>query len=73
MQLLRGTQFHDSGNGTDIAKTIVTLQHASGYKYGRNFFFVDMIKSDSADNNAGEVYGEYRHTLSISKIGDMDW
>lgn len=73
ISLLRGTRFHDNGNNIDIAKTIITLQHASGYKYGRNFFFVDMIKSDSADNNAGEVYVEYRHTLSISKIGDMDW
>ena len=37
IQLLRGTRFHDNGNDVDIAKTIVTLQHASGHAYGRNF------------------------------------
>jgi nucleoside-specific outer membrane channel protein Tsx len=73
VSLLRGTKFHDNGNDIDISKTILTLQHASGYKYGRNFLFVDFIKSGSADNNYGEVYGEYYHNLSLSKVGGMDW
>lgn len=68
ISLLHGTKYHDNGNDTDIGKTIITLQHASGYQYGRNFFFVDMFKSNGADNNNGEVYGEYYHTLSWSKL-----
>lgn len=32
-----------------------------------------MIKSDSEDNKYGEVYGEYYHTLSLSKVGGKDW
>lgn len=73
IQLLTGNRFHDNGNDVNIGKTILTLQHASGYKYGRNFFFVDMVKSNSKDNNAGEVYGEYYHTLSVAKVGGLDW
>lgn len=73
ISVLHGKKFHDNDNDVDIAKTIVTLQHASGYKYGRNFFFVDMIKSDGADNHAGEVYGEYYHTLSVTKLAGKDW
>jgi nucleoside-specific outer membrane channel protein Tsx len=59
-------------NSTDVRKSIVTLQHASGYKYGRNFFFIDMLvseKNDPTDGGSnGEVYGEYYHSLSLSKI-----
>lgn len=67
IQLLHGTRFHDVGNDVDTTKNILTLQHASGYKYGSNFFFVDMLKSGENDENAAEVYGEYYHTLSLSK------
>lgn len=73
IQLLHGNEYHDNGNDTDIGKTIVTLQHASGYKYGRNFFFVDLLKSDAADNNHGEVYAEYYHTLSLTRLAGADW
>ncbi len=34
---------------------------------------MDTIKSDSKDNNDGAVYGEYYHTLSIAKVGGLDW
>jgi hypothetical protein len=73
VQLLHGEKFHDNGNDVDISKTILTLQHASGYKYGRNFFFVDMVKSDDKDNDAAEIYGEAYTTFSGSKIGGLDW
>lgn len=69
---LRGTQFRDNGNDAEFGKSIITIQHASGYKYGRNFFFIDLVKSDAGDNKAGEVYGEYYHTLSLSKLGAFD-
>lgn len=73
IQYLYGSKFHDVSNDVDTAKSIITLQHASGYKYGRNFFFVDMLKSDSTDGRYGEIYGEYYHTLSISKLQGQDW
>jgi len=63
-----GTRFEEPFNPDHVTKNIVTLQHASGYKWGRNFFFVDFLKSDSADDNAGEVYGEWYTNLSLSKV-----
>ena len=42
--------------GGDTDTLTVTLQHASGWKYGDNFFFVDWLM---ADNDTRDVYGEW--------------
>ena len=58
-------------NNNDVTKSYLTLQHASGYKYGRNFFFVDLLKSEKNDpqggGSYGEVYSEGYTSLSLSK------
>jgi hypothetical protein len=61
---------------TKIKKWIVDLQHASGFKYGTNFFNVDFLQSNHNDPAGGvpgntgaqEVYGVYRNTLDFTKI-----
>jgi hypothetical protein len=70
-----GTTFAEPFNNTDIAKNIFNFNHVSGYKYGTNFFNVDMLLSDSKDpagagstNGAQEVYIVYRHTLDLEKV-----
>lgn len=70
-----GTKFAEPFNTQDIAKRIFSLTHASGYKYGSNFFNVDGLLSDdkdpaSAGSSAGahEVYLVYRHTLDLGKV-----
>jgi nucleoside-specific outer membrane channel protein Tsx len=70
-----GRDFAEPFNPNDIRKTIVALTHASGYKYGSNFFNADFLVSDSKDpagagstNGAHEVYIVYRHTLDLEKI-----
>ena len=70
-----GTQFAEPFNANAIAKDIVNLNHASGYKYGSNFFNADLLMSDSKDpggagatNGAQEVYVVYRHTLDLGKV-----
>ncbi len=70
-----GTQFHEPFNNNNITKNILDLQHAGGYKYGKQFFNVDFLMSNSKDPasgnaNAGaqEVYAVYRNTVSMSKI-----
>lgn len=73
VQLLRGTQFRDESNNTHNSRTIMTLQHASGYKYGRNFFFVDAAKVRDTSDNFEELYFEYYHTLSYTKVAGADW
>ena len=67
-QFLYGTEFQEPFNPNNVTKSIVTLQNASGFKYGRTFFFVDFLKSDQQGDSAGEVYGEFYPTFSLSKI-----
>lgn len=71
-----GTRFAEPFNNEDIAKTIIAVTHASGYKYGTNFFNADVLLSDSKDpkdgvpgaSGAQEVYLVYRHLLDIGKV-----
>lgn len=70
-----GKKFAEPFGTNDITKNIFNLNHVSGYKYGTNFFNVDMLLSDSKDpsafgsgNGAHEVYVVYRHTLDIEKV-----
>jgi nucleoside-specific outer membrane channel protein Tsx len=58
-------------NDTDVTKLYLTLQHASGHRLGRNFFFVDIINStqnDPAGGSYGEIYSEGYSSLSLSKL-----
>ena len=75
-----GTKFREPYNPDDITKTIVDLQHASGYKYGTNFFNVDLLMSDHHDpasptSSAGaqEAYIVYRHFLDAGKVMGRDF
>jgi nucleoside-specific outer membrane channel protein Tsx len=70
-----GTDFAEPFNANDIAKNIVNLNHVSGYKYGSNFFNVDLLLSDKKDpssagasTGAQEAYVVYRHTLDLAKV-----
>ncbi len=71
----QGSKFAEPFNANDIAKNILNLNHASGYKYGSNFFNADVLLSDSKDpagagstNGAQEIYVVYRHTLDLAKV-----
>jgi nucleoside-specific outer membrane channel protein Tsx len=75
-----GTQFSEPYNPNSIAKNIFDLNHVSGYKYGINFFHVDVLLSDSNDpasakstNGAQEIYVIYRHTLDLGKVMDRSF
>lgn len=74
-----GKSFGEPYIPEDISKNIFNLTHASGYKYGTNFFNVDLLLSDDKDplsptssNGAHEVYVVYRHTLDFSKVSGQD-
>ncbi len=53
---------------------ILTLQHASGWKYGENFFFVDMTCCDGSAANR-DIYLEWYPYLSLSAVTgrDISW
>lgn len=70
-----GTRFREPVNPSDIKKHIFALTHASGYKYGSNYFNVDLLQSDkndpaslTQDEGAQEAYVVYRHTLDIGAL-----
>ena len=44
-----GTRFAEPFNPEHIKKHIFALTHASGYKYGSNYFNVDLLQSDEND------------------------
>ena len=72
-----GREFREPYEPGDINKSIFSLTSASGYKYGSNFFNVDMLKSNDRDpangggGGAQEVYVVFRTTLSASKISGI--
>lgn len=69
-----GAKFAEPFGATDIHKDILDLNHASGYKYGSNFFNMDLLLSDEKDpsapnsgDGAQEVYIVYRNTIDLEK------
>jgi nucleoside-specific outer membrane channel protein Tsx len=75
-----GTKFAEPFNNNDITKNIVNFSSVSGYKYGKNFFSVDLLMSSELDpsaagSNSGahEAYALYRHTLDLGKVTGGNW
>ncbi len=74
-----GSNFREPFNNQAISKHIVSLTHASGYRYGSNYLNIDLLKSDNKDpiranSNTGaeEIYLVYRHTLDIGSVSGQD-
>jgi nucleoside-specific outer membrane channel protein Tsx len=74
-----GDAFREPFNGNNIRKDIVAFTQSSGYKYGVNFFNIDLLQSDHNDpgsltqkSGAQEAYVVYRHTLDIGKVMGQD-
>jgi nucleoside-specific outer membrane channel protein Tsx len=70
-----GNSFREPFNPADIRKNVFALTHASGYRYGSNYFNIDLLQSDrndraslTQDEGAQEAYVVYRHTLDIGKL-----
>jgi nucleoside-specific outer membrane channel protein Tsx len=66
------------GTGGTADTTIITLQHAGGWEYGDNFFFVDHSRY-SVNNDANfpvddssEFYGEWYSNFSLGAITGKD-
>ncbi|OUR75825.1 hypothetical protein A9Q75_17155 [Colwellia psychrerythraea] len=66
------------GTGGTADTTIITFQHAGGWEYGDNFFFMDYSRY-SVNNDANfpvadssELYGEWYSNFSLSAISGND-
>ncbi|MCY4642887.1 MAG: nucleoside-binding protein [Gammaproteobacteria bacterium] len=47
---------------------IYTLQHAHGWKYGDNFFFIDVLDARSSGFQDFDLYGEWYSNFSLGKL-----
>ncbi|NQZ90077.1 MAG: hypothetical protein HRT54_21140 [Colwellia sp.] len=66
------------GTGGTADATIITFQHAGGWEYGDNFFFVDHSRY-SVNNNSNfpvadssEFYGEWYSSFSLAALSGND-
>ena len=57
-----------AGGGT-ATHVIYTLQHASGWKFGDVFAFVDLLDSQESGFQDFDAYGEAYANLSLAKMG----
>jgi nucleoside-specific outer membrane channel protein Tsx len=71
VQLLHGTSYADDFGIDDEKKTIFTFEHADGWKYGDNFFFVDV---SNPETEGTAYYAEFSPRLSLGKLaGGEPW
>jgi len=65
IQYLYGSNFELG----DSARSTLTFEHANGWKYGDNFFFVDVLNPVTDGNNTQtELYAEFSPRLSLSSL-----
>lgn len=72
IQYLHGANFNEAFNPNDVSKSIITITHAHGWQYGRNFFFMDTLITESGQPSQTNLYGEAYSTFSLGKISGMD-
>jgi hypothetical protein len=65
-------QFFPEAPEEDKDTLIFTFQHASGWKYGDNFFFFDVISSENGGFNDTDTYGEWYSYFSFRKIAGKE-
>lgn len=66
-----GTTFVDSSTKKkDVKYDTITLEHASGWEYGDNFFFVDLTNLGSSSASA---YAEFSPRFSTNKIFNIQY
>ncbi len=70
VQLLQGSNYEDLGGAIDDEeKTVFTFEHANGWAYGDNFFFMDVSNPNVEGSN---YYAEFSPRISIGKLAGKD-
>lgn len=63
----------DQLNSNPVSGSVVTVETVNGWKYGDNFFFVDMTNPDRNGTTIGTgFYGEFSPRLSFGKMTGKD-
>ncbi|WKJ91574.1 outer membrane protein OmpK [Methylomonas montana] len=72
IQYLHGANYNEPFNPQDVSQSIITITHAHGWAYGRNFFFMDTLFSEAGQPSQINLYGEAYSTFSVGKILERD-
>ncbi|TCV85513.1 MULTISPECIES: DUF5020 family protein [Methylomonas] len=72
IQYLHGANYNDPFNPNDVSQSIITITNTHGWTYGRNFFFMDTLFTESGQTSQTNLYGEAYSTFSLSKISGLD-
>ncbi|WP_231886684.1 outer membrane protein OmpK [Methylomonas methanica] len=72
IQYLHGGNYQEPFNPNDVSQSIITITNAHGWTYGRNFFFMDALFTESGQPSQTNLYGEAYSTLSLSKISGLN-
>jgi len=78
VQLQAFGELERPGTGGTADTTIITLQHAGGWEYGDNFFFIDHSRynvnsdADFPVEDSSEFYGEWYSNFSLGAITGKD-
>ena len=65
VQILHGTSYADDFGIDDKRKNVFTFEHANGWKYGDNFFFVDVSNPNAKGTG---YYAEFSPRLSLGRM-----
>ncbi len=72
IQYLYGNSFDQLAGGDSVPDgdmETITIEHAGGWDYGKNFFFIDMTSADFASGKQYRIYAEWAPKLSLSQLG----
>lgn len=73
VQYLYGDSYTRVSDEEEVSAAIITLEHVSGWKYGDNFYFVDITNPDKSNAKLGTgYYGELSPRLSFGKMLGKD-
>jgi hypothetical protein len=58
IQYLHGSNYQEPFNPNNISQSIITVTHADGWAFGRNFFFMDTLFTEDGQPSQTNLYGE---------------
>ncbi|WP_157257200.1 hypothetical protein [Methyloversatilis discipulorum] len=76
IQYLYSSRYKEPFNNERIAKQTVTIEYANAYSLGSNYAYIDIARSEKEEIGAisgqkegpTDFFGEWYHTLSLSKV-----
>ena len=71
VQLLYGSNYN-TGLGGDAERTIMTVEHANAWKYGDNFFFLDITNPNKSASTTTGLYAEFSPRFSLGAMTGKD-